>query len=358
MTTRGKQIISGCMRLRLCAAFSLLLACLLLSACATYPGGGPESELKLQWPPLPYAPRIVWVKEIKDYRDGGISQSFWKRIGELVMGAKDHRMGRPYGIFVDDRDRLYIIDAGASLVHVMDMKRKQYSVIGDGKNAVLRSPIGITGDGEDNVYITDSEASVVYRYSPAQKSLTPFITSLDRPTGIAFNRNNRLLYITDTTTHQVMVFDQTGRERHRIGKRGDGPGQFNYPTDLAIDAKGTLYVTDSLNARIETFSADGRFLSQIGKPGDQVGTFSKPKGVAADSEGHIYACDALFDTVQIFDTSGRVLLNFGSNGTDPGQFWMPSGLHIDRNDFIYVADSYNRRVQVFRYVKAAETALR
>lgn len=330
----------------------LLLLLLLLSGCA---GSAPQRKggdyRELQWPPLPVPPRITWVKEIRDFHDVGISKGFWQRAAELLTGEPDPRIGKPYGVFVDAKERLFIADVGLAVVHVMDLEKKKYSVIG-GSNPALRTPIAVTGDDKDNIYITDAGAGTIYRYPLSGGSLQPFnVTPLDRPTGIAFNPNNRLIYVSDTVSHQVVVFDLSGNERYRIGGRGTSPGQFNYPTDLFVDAAGRLYVTDALNSRIQIFTASGTLLKYFGRAGDTVGNFARPKGVAVDSDGHIYVCDALFDAVQIFNDTGRVLLDFGTHGSNPGQFWMPAGIFIGKGDLIYVADSYNRRVQVFRYLK-------
>jgi sugar lactone lactonase YvrE len=331
---------------------AMVLLCLCLASCVTAPSPR-ESGLKreIQWPPLPLMARIVWVKEIRDYQDVGISKAFWQRVTEFFTGEEDTRIGKPYGVYADDRQRLFIVDVAYALIHAMDLQENRYSVIGAENGKQFRSPIGITGDDGDNLYITDSGAGSIYRYSLGKGRLEPFIVSdLGRPTGIAFNRKNRLLYITDTTSHQVAVFDLRGNLRLRIGSRGDGPGQFNYPTDLFVDGRGRLYVTDALNSRVSIFSADGAHLKTFGRPGDSGGSFAKPKGIAVDSSGNIYVCDALLDTVQIFNDNGEFLLSFGNNGSNDGEFWMPSGIYIDKSDTIYVADSYNRRVQVFKYL--------
>lgn len=339
---------------KLAARIALLFTALTLCACAA--GRTAREEQHIQWPPLPLPARIVWVKEISDYQDAGIAKGFWKRLKDLVAGESDEKIGRPYGLLVDDRERLFVVDVALAVVHVMDMREKKYTIIGEGKEAVFRTPIAIAADDDENVYITDSEAGIVYRYSLRDAILKPFITNLGRPTGIGFNRNNRLLYVADTTAHQVVVYDLSGKVRFRIGNRGEGPGQFNHPTDLFIGQGGKLYVTDPLNARIQVFSADGAFLQQFGRPGDSPGEFMKPKGVAVDSDGNIYVSDALLEAVQVFSGSGRFLLDFGGRGIKAGEFWMQSGMCIDRNDQIYVADSYNRRVQVFRYIRNGGSA--
>jgi DNA-binding beta-propeller fold protein YncE len=331
----------------------LLLLAALLAACS-----GPKvvSDRKLQWPPPPEAPQIAWVSEISDYTGAGISKGWWTRVVDFVAGESDNRMGRPYGVYVDVNGRIFVVDTVFKSIHVMDTVADKYTVIEQpNKSAVFLSPIGITGDDAGNVYVTDSLAGNVYRYSIPDNTVTTFCGALERPTGIAFNKRNRMLYVSDTTADRVVVFDGKGMEKFHIGKSGAAPGEFNHPTDLFIDTNGTLYVTDPLNARIQLFSTNGDFIRAIGSAGDDQGEFFKPKGVAADSSGNIYVVDALSDTVKVFDKSGRFRLEFGSRGVEAGMLWLPSGLDIDTNDNIYVADTYNRRIQKFRRILPAST---
>ncbi|QEM66776.1 6-bladed beta-propeller [Geobacter sp. FeAm09] len=330
------------------AAIGIL--CMLLAACA---GSAAQTTRRIEWPPPPAQPQIAWAGEVGSYLDAGIRKGFWRRLADVFVGESDVRIGRPYGIYVDETGRLLIADPAFGVVHVMDAGQNTYTIIGQGEGPAFKNPIAITGDGAGNVYITDSAASLVYRYSFRDNALTPFIHSVERPTGIAFNRRNRLLYVSDTTSSQVVVCDLSGNERFRIGGTGSGPGQFNRPTDLFIDNSGTLYVTDPLNSRIQVFSAEGVFRRAFGRPGDGGGDFSKPKGVAVDSNGTIYVADAQLDAVQVYNMSGGFRFEFGASGSEAGTFWMPSGVHIDRNDRIYVADTYNRRIQIFRIVPPA-----
>lgn len=338
---------------RLVKIFLLPLFLLLLASCATSPAAGPRSSNReLLWPPLPMESRIQWVSEFRDYHEVGITKGFWKMIGEFVFGEEETRLRKPYGVYKDDRDRIFVVDVGAAVVHVFDRKKNQYYTIGDHGKPLLRTPIAVTEDERENLFVSDAGSGRVYTFNLRKKELREFgPTRLGRPTGIAYNRTNKLLYVTDTAAHQVIAFRGDGTEELRIGTRGDAPGEFNYPTDLFVTPQGELYVTDALNGRIQIFSPDGKYLRSFGVAGDTPGFFDKPKGVAVDSEGHVYVCEAMFDTIQIFDQNGRFLLNFGSTGDEEGELRMPSGIYIDRDDLIYVADSFNKRIQIFKYLK-------
>lgn len=307
---------------------------------------------KPAWPAAPLPARITWQGEIRDFRDFRKHESFWQRLAGLIVGQRRTGLVKPYGIYADDHNHIFVVDTGARRVYLLDNNNDSYKIIPHSDETPFLSPIDITGDGLDTIFITDSKKAGLFRYSIASDLLVEFPTvSLQRPTGIAYHREDKLLYIADTLAHQIVVLELDGRERFRFGERGVGPGQFNFPTAVAVNDCGMVVVTDALNGRIQIFAADGNFELEVGRPGDTSGTFAKPKGVALDSDCNIYVCDALFDAVQVFDRGGRLLLTFGDSGSRPGQFWMPTGIFIDHQDNVYVADSYNQRIQIFRYLK-------
>lgn len=325
----------------------LSAALLLLPGCIPGPAKEPARVESPVWPGPPQPPRIKWEGQIRSSLDVVVRKGFWQKVRDSLFGADETGFVRPYGLFVDPDDVLWLTDPGAGRLYRMDLAKRSFTVIGEGQG--LLSPIGITRDDTGRHYFTDSEKGAILVLGEDGRIKPLFSFVLRRPTGIAFSARNGWLYVSETEGHEVVAFDRSGVERLRFGGRGNAPGTFNFPTDLWID-DGRLYVTDALNSRIQVFSLEGRLITSFGHAGDTAGSFAKPKGVATDSEGHIYVCDALFDAVQIFSPDGRLLLAFGESGGGPGQFWMPSGIFIDGQDRLYVVDTYNRRIQIFKYV--------
>jgi DNA-binding beta-propeller fold protein YncE len=333
----------------------LLLAGALLTACAgPTPLHGSKPSAILEWPQQTTGPKVAWVKTIANSLDAGITKGFWTRVVELITGADDRRILRPYGVLFDSAERLYIADHGAGVIHFMDTKAGKYTVIGGNHDTALRTPIGLAVDGQGLLYITDSTAAALFRFDPAEGSLVRLpVQGVLRPTGIVYNKVNNLLYIVDTIGNQVVCVNTAGKEQFRFGATGDEAGEFNRPTDIAVDKRGQLYLTDALNYKIRIFTMRGEPVGRFGAAGDAMGDLNKPKGVAVDSDGHIYVSDALLDTIQVFDAAGHLLNSFGGRGTANGALWMPSGLFIDSQDYIFVADTFNQRIQVFRYTAGA-----
>ena len=331
-------------------AWNLALLLILLS-----PSPAPSDTV---WPPSPEVARIKFLRSFSGPEDLGMGQGgalrFFRR---LLFGQEPRRFVRPYGVAVDGQGRrLYVADPGLGAVHAFDLAAGRYALLRGARKQRLRTPIGVAVDGNGRLLVADSESALVFVFSPKQRLLFSFgrEQGLERPTGIAAAGDR--VYVTDTAGHRVLAYRLRGGRAEPLfnfGGRGDAPGRFNYPVDLAVSKDGQLYVNDSLNFRVQVFDAQGKALRSLGRPGDSSGSFQRSKGVALDSDGNLYVVDALFDTVQIFGPDTRFLLNFGRPGAEDGEFWLPSGLAIDGTDRLYVADSYNRRVQTFQYLKEA-----
>jgi DNA-binding beta-propeller fold protein YncE len=306
------------------------------------------SAQPLAWPPPPAEPYVVYVKSITGPADLGIKAPALSRFANWVTGSSrtPSELQKPFGLAVDDAGNLLLTDMGANAVCCLDRAgRKWLRWEGAGKTR-FSSPVAVARRGE-TVFVADSVLGKVFALDLKGKPLFEITRELERPSGLAILGDK--LYIADAQLHQVVVCSLHGEFLSKFGHRGAAPGEFNFPTHLAVDTSSRLLITDSMNCRVQVFTASGEFQHVIGGPGDGPGTFSRPKGVASDRSGHIYVVDALFDNVQIFNDQNQLLLHWGEAGGDPGQFWLPNGIAISGNNDIYVADSYNHRIQIFKY---------
>jgi DNA-binding beta-propeller fold protein YncE len=324
-----------------------LLGLALAGCAATAP---PPEGPPLVWPEAPDAPRVVFVKSIARPDDLGIEKSLLERIGEWVLGASEKRILRPMAV-VASKGVIYVADPGVKGVHRFDTVAGRYDVIRGEAEMPLLSPVGLARGPDGEVYVADSALARVLVIRPGAASAQPLaLPKLQQPTGIAFDPVGGRLIVVDTKAHALRSFARDGAPGESWGRRGTGPAEFNYPTQIWRDAAGRLYVTDTLNFRIQILDAQGRFLARFGRAGDGAGDFMRHKGLATDSFGHVYVVDALLHSIQVFDRKGVLLLSVGDMGRGRGEFWLPAGLFIDEDDTIYVADTYNQRIQVFRYV--------
>jgi DNA-binding beta-propeller fold protein YncE len=328
-------------------------AALLLAGCGQPAGEIFEPpEAALVWPAPPEPARVHYVGSLVTSEDLKPARSFGAALGEALFGREEARsMLTPYALCRDEGDRLFVCDSNAQVIHVFDLDRRDYEQWSppDGW-ASFAQPVGVALDWRDRLLVSDSVAGTIFVFDRSGAFLGELgAEHLQRPCGIAVDEEAQRIYVADVATHQVVVLDGDGGLTQRVGTRGTALGEFNYPTNVAVDGSGRLYVSDSLNFRVQLFARELTPVRQIGRKGDLPGYFSHPKGIAVDGEDHLYVLDAHFESVQIFDPEGALLLAFGSEGGGPGEFWLPTGICIDRNNRIWIADSYNRRVQVFDY---------
>lgn len=330
------------------------------AASRAQPAAQPVKAEELVWPAPPEPPRIRYLGSIHNPDDLGRKKDFWRKVWDFVRGEdEDEDVARPMAVAVDSMDRVIIADSGRGRVHIFDRKTAEYSYIRGTEMETLRLPVGVATDAKGNIYVTDGESAKIFVFKPdgSYDSDLDSAKWLMRPSGIAIDKARQRLYVVDTPSHDVKIYDLEKRAVLKtLGERGSQNGEFNYPSFVTVDKAGRLYVTDALNSRVQIFDGDGRFLRAFGKKGDGTGDLSAPKGVGVDSEGHIYVADADFDNLQVFDEKGLLLLFLGSAGQTAGKFWLPTGLFVDDQDRIYVADSYNKRVQIFQYLGNAANA--
>lgn len=383
--TQAREYCSG----RSARAFVTSCLCAFLLFACGHPKGVifEPPKTPMSWPPPPEPARIHYVGSIATEADLKPAKSFGKALGEAFFGKDPVRsMLSPYALCTDGGSRLFVCDSNAQTVHVFNLETRAYQqwkpdgeasepkrqtvvlkeretdklaepvaapVQPPGAPTGFSQPVGIAFDARPDrmqLFVSDSVAGVVFVFNDAGHCTGAIGQEfLTRPCGLAIDPRRDRLYVADAATHQVFALDFNGNLIDRVGVRGIEAGQFNYPTNVAVDSNGRLYVSDTLNFRVQVFDENLQPIRHIGSHGDMPGYFSQPKGLALDSENHLYVVDARFETVQIFDSDGNFLLAFGEEGGKAGQFWLPAGIFIDASDRIWIADSYNRRVQVFEY---------
>jgi sugar lactone lactonase YvrE len=350
---------------RLTALLTCCIAGLLATGCAS-PGGPIFEPLErpVVWPAPPDPPRIHYVGSLASDRDLKPGRSVGQAIGDALFGRQAIReMVSPFAITTDGQ-RIMVCDNSIALVHVFDLETRRYEqwhpAAGAGHDPFVQ-PVGIAFDpapAQPRILVADSAVGGLYAFDLRGRGLGWLGREhLNRPTGIAVDTDRNRILVADAGLHHVAVLSLAGNLLGHIGSRGTGPGEFNFPTNIAIDADGRIYVSDSLNFRVQIFDPDLQFAGQFGERGNRPGHFSQPKGVTVSRHGHIYVVDAHFESVQIFDQQGRLLLSFGQEGRGPGEFWVPAGVFAAADDRIWVADTHNRRIQVFEYREPAQEAL-
>lgn len=305
-----------------------------------------EKPPEMYWPLPPEKPRIKLLDIIIGSLD---ARTRYGKLKQFLFGVESEvRFIKPFGVAVGD-GKMFVTDING--VHFYDFKDGSFKIVG---TSDLRLPSAVAYQS-GKLYVGDVLKKVVYVFNEKFELIMQIgFKEIERPAGIAIDGKNQRLIVSDSRKHCLFIYGLDGRLITVYGKRGKGPGEFNFPYGVTVDKKGNIYVVDSGNFRLQVLDENGNFIKAFGSAGTSPGSFSRPKGVALDSEGHIYVLDAAFGNFQIFDFEGNTLLAVGHNGTGPGEFLLPSSIWIDENDEIYVVDQINRRVQIFKYLKEGQ----
>lgn len=321
------------------------IAGLTLAACAA---AAPARLPDVRWPAPPEQARLVLGAVVSSPDDLGLKRPWYARMWDVVAGeSRDDAFVNPFSVALRE-GWLAVGDTATGAVWLLNVESGARERIDAIDGLPLVTPVGLALT-EQGVWIADAETgrvSLVDYEGDAVRTLRP----ASRPAGIAVDAAGRLA-IAQPQAHRVVVVDPGGTQTE-LGGAGGGPGQFNFPTQVAFGPDGSLFVNDALNFRIQRFDAGLRYVSAFGARGDSPGFFGRARGIAVDAAMHVYVADALFDVVQIFDAQGALLLVVGGGGQGPGELWLPGGVAAAPGR-LAVADTQNGRIQLLDLVGGA-----
>jgi len=220
-------------------------------------------------------------------------------------------------------------------------------------------PHGLSIDGHDNVWLTDVALQQVYKFSPEGELLLTIgergvagndERHFNRPTAVAVAGDGSFYVSDGYRNSRVIKFSADGKFLFQWGTKGSGPGQFDLPHWVALDAAGRVYVADRENQRIQVFDSAGHYLAQWA--GEQ---FGRPYAITVDRSGKAYVADGGDQPDGPPDRSawvlsgsdGTPLIRVGRFGNYDGQFEMAHSIAVDAEGSVYVGDITGARVQKF-----------
>jgi sugar lactone lactonase YvrE len=270
------------------------------------------------------------------------------------------------GIAVDSADRVYVFNRSE---HPIQIHEADGSFVGSWGEGVFTNPHGIRVVN-DVVFCVDDFDHTLRKFSLGGELLqvwgTPGIPSdtgyrdddyrsvrqvgppFNRPTNCAVDPSG-VVFVTDGYGNaRVHRFSPEGKLELSWGEPGSGPGQFNVPHSVAVDAAGRLLVADRENDRIQLFDRDGKYI-------DQWKDLARPNDIAFDALGNVYVAELgpagpyAFQEpfppsfppsrVSILSPDGEVLDRWGTRDcTAAGSFYAAHGICIDSHGDVYVGE--------------------
>jgi sugar lactone lactonase YvrE len=231
-------------------------------------------------------------------------------------------------------------------------------------------PHGLFVDADDNIWVTDGQAkdgkgNQVVEFSPTGRVMMTLgqagvagsgPDTFNQPSDVLVTAN--AIFVADghggDTNARIVKFDRTGKYIKEWGTKGSGPGEFDTPHGLVLDALGRLLVADRGNSRIQAFDQEGKFIAQWKQ-------FGRPSGIALDKAGILYAADSQSGTPEI-NPGMKQGVRIGGERETKGRFFLPDpepagskeGIAVDRDGIVYLARTADGGL--FRWTKGGTTS--
>jgi gluconolactonase len=156
--------------------------------------------------------------------------------------------------------------------------------------ANLNSPNDVVVKRDGTIWFTDPSygylqgfrpeprvGDYVYRYDPESGDLSVVADGFDKPNGIAFSPDERMLYVADNgAPHELLAFDVEGR-RDLTNRRRLAVSTPEHPDGLKTDSEGRIYA--SYSGGIQVLAAGGDLIGEIELPGTVNFTFGRERNV-------------------------------------------------------------------------------
>ena len=159
------------------------------------------------------------------------------------------------------------------------------------------------------------------------------------------------LYIVDSQNSRVQVYNPDREYYKTIGRKGEGPGEFLYPTHIDV-MDNKFLISSGYQRKIHYFTLDGAYIETFSTNKNlskviplQSGKFAiYAPGYFRRSEDNNLVFMMDNNAIQLYDfvepNRGKFGRKFGSTGND---FWMTS----DSQENIYVSFKFQNRIEKY-----------
>jgi sugar lactone lactonase YvrE len=324
-------------------------------------------------------------------------------VPDFLKLPRDLYIGEPAGVAVDSKGHVYVFSRGGSSVgpayaetaaQLLEFGPDGKFMREIGKNLYAWSfAHSVRVDRHDDIWAVDKGSDMIVEFgqdarvklvlgrkkeaadedTAPWKHPNPPLPAIDnlyrQPTDVTFDAADNIYVSDGYINSRVAKLDKDGNWIKSWGERGDGPGQFNLPHNIAADANGNIYVADRSNRRIQVFDSNGTFLRQItidapvppdarmvlgNKPADPMANgvppLFKPGApwvvcITPPPNQVLYTADAFPGRIYKLSLDGKLLGMLGKAGKELKAFGWIHAMACPSENTLIVGEIINWRVQ-------------
>jgi DNA-binding beta-propeller fold protein YncE len=310
------------------------------------------------------------------------------------------RLNGPFDVGFDRDGNLYFSDTFNHRIRRVDRASGRITTVagsgtagyaGDGGPAVAASfnePYGIAIDRAGNIYVADRHNCRVRRVDRRSGIVTTLAGSgirgdgapaaaalLAEPNGLAFDPQERRLFIADVAGHRVRVVDLaagtistfagTGAAEHT----GDGgpaaaAGIFGARA-VKVATDGTVFILERQGSTLRAVDPQSGLIRRVAGTGERgyggdggpalAAVFDAPKELALDRDGNALVVDTENHRIRLVDFATGIVATIAGSGRKGGDgdggpalaaaFDRPHGAAVGPDGAIYIGDTGNHRIR-------------
>jgi hypothetical protein len=255
----------------------------------------------------------------------------------VSMGHIDEGMSVPTDLAMDGEGNLYVAEPRSKTVVKYDPYGKPVQTLGPLPVAVASLAVHTDSDGRITLY--GGGESAVLRMN-ADGEVLGYVgggpNAFERAFDLAVDHQG-FLFVADSQSRQISVFDGTGNLQFRFGSPGTGDSQFSTLTAMEVDPYAEeIYVADNyaegstVEPRIRVFDFSGNYKRSLpAKSGFGSSALVSFGGMAFDDQGRGYFLDSLKNQIRILELPSTFLKVHSSSGYNAGQLVAPSSAVYD-----------------------------
>jgi DNA-binding beta-propeller fold protein YncE len=269
----------------------------------------------------------------------------------VFKGGKGDNRGQfdfPRGIAVDPSGNIVVADTNNGRIQRFASNGTFLNMFGEvgAQPGEFREPNGVSVDSHGNIYVADVTNHRVQKLDSNGRFLTEWRgpePGFYGPRDIWVSSDN-FVYVIDQGRSRVVRFDGSGTLQAVWGSQGNGDGQFDEPTAVAVDAKRErVYVADPRNRRIQVFDPKGTLISKWPVPEWQPAGWSFQDLAIDPVAERLYLTSPATDEILVYDFAGNKISALTPD--PPNTLEGASGLALARGK-LYVLCAFSDRVQV------------